>query len=141
MKTKTGICALFWEMMRFVVVGGASFVIDFGLLFVFQEFVFKAVYGGVLISQALSFTISLIVHYFLATFWVFRGHSVNSASSHARASSLFVITNLIGLGINEVILFLGSTLLGFHYLVVKLFAAALVMVWNYVAQKFFVYRR
>ncbi len=141
MRNKAELKALFLEMTRFVVVGGASFVIDFGLLFVFQEFIFKAVACGVLISQALSFTISLIVHYFLATFWVFRGHSVKSASSHARASSLFVITNLIGLALNEVILFLGSTLLGFHYLIVKLFAAAFVMVWNYAAQKFLVYRR
>lgn len=141
MKTKAELEAFVLEVTRFVVVGGASFVIDFGLLFVFQEFVFKAVAGGVLISQALSFSISLIVHYFLATFWVFRGHSVKSVSSHARASSLFVITNLMGLGINEIILFIGSTLFGFHYLVVKLFAAALVMIWNYVAQKFVVYHR
>lgn len=140
MRTKAELKTLFMEMTRFVVVGGVSFIIDFALLYVFQEFVFKRVFCGVLLSQALSFTISLIIHYFLATFWVFRGHAVNNAASHARASSLFVVTNLIGLALNELALLIGSTLLGFHYMVVKLFAAALVMLWNYAAQKFFIYR-
>lgn len=140
MRTKAEFETLLWEMMRFVVVGGVSFIIDFLLLFIFQEFVFKRVYCGVLLSQALSFTISLVIHYFLATFWVFRGHSVKNAAAHAQASSLFVVTNLIGLALNELALLIGATLLGFHYLVVKLFAAGLVMIWNYAAQKFFIYR-
>lgn len=139
MKTISGLKALFMEMTRFVLVGGISFVIDFGLLFVFQEFVFKTLYCGVLVSQALSFSISLIIHYFLATFWVFRAHSVKSAAAHARASSLFIVTNVVGLSLNELALFIGSSLLGFHYLFVKLVAAALVMVWNYLCQKLFIY--
>lgn len=139
MKSKVELKALIPEMVRFVLVGGVSFVIDFGLLFVFQNFVFKTVYLGVLFSQALSFTISLIIHYFLATFWVFRRHQVKSAASHARASSLFVVTNVVGLGLNELALFIGSSLLGFHYLLVKLVAAALVMIWNYLCQKLFIY--
>lgn len=139
MKHKAELKSLIVEMSRFVIVGGLSFVIDFGLLFVFQEVVFNSVYCGVLYSQALSFSISLLIHYFLATFWVFRGHSVRSAAAHARASSLFVVTNVVGLGLNELALFLGSTLFGFHYLFVKLVAAALVMIWNYLCQKLFIY--
>lgn len=127
------------EALRFGIVGGVSFIIDFGLLFVFQEFVFKALSFGVLISQALSFSISLAIHYFLATFWVFRGHKVSGLKAHARASSLFIVTNVLGLGINELALFIGSSLLGYHYLVVKLAAAVLVMAWNYSCQKFWVY--
>lgn len=129
----------FFEILRFGIVGGVSFVIDIGLLFVFQEAVFKSVPCGVLFSQALSFSISLTIHYFLATFWVFRGHNVSGLKAHARASSLFVFTNVIGLGLNELALFVGSTLLGYHYLAVKLAAAVLVMVWNYACQRFWVY--
>lgn len=139
MKFKFELKSLMVEMTRFVIVGGVSFIIDIGLLFVFQEFVFKSIYCGVLLSQALSFSISLVIHYFLATFWVFRGHSVKSVASHARASSLFVITNVVGLGLNELALFIGCALFGFHYLLVKLVAAALVMVWNYLCQKLFIY--
>lgn len=132
--------ALFGEMIRFCVVGGVSFVIDFGFLILFQEFVFKSVTNGVLISAALSFTISLVVHYFLASLWVFRGHKVDNAKAHAVAGSLFVATNLVGLGINELAMWVGVSMLAIHYVVVKLVATAVVMVWNFVCQKRFIFK-
>lgn len=130
-----------WELFRFAVVGGTSFVIDFGLLVVFQEFVFKDVANGVLISAALSFAISLVIHYSLASFWVFRGHRVDNSKAHAIAGSLFVITNVIGLGINELAMWVGVSMLAVHYVVVKLFATAVVMVWNYACQKLFIFKK
>lgn len=130
----------FAELIRFCVVGGVSFVIDFGFLILFQEFVFKSVHNGILISAALSFTISLIIHYFLASMWVFRGHNVTDAKSHALAGSLFVVTNVIGLGVNELAMWVGVTLLAFHYVLVKLVATAVVMVWNYACQKLFIFK-
>lgn len=129
------------ELVRFAVVGGVSFVIDFGFLIFFQELVFKSLAYGVFLSTALAFTISLTIHYFLATFWVFRGHDVASAKSHAVAGSLFVITNLVGFGINELSMYIGVTLLGVHYIIVKLVATAVAMVWNYGCQKLFIFKK
>lgn len=129
------------ELLRFAVVGGVSFVIDFGLLIVFQEFVFKNVANGVLISAALSFTISLIIHYFLASLWVFREHRVDNTRAHAIAGVLFVITNLVGLGINELAMWVGVAVLAIHYVIVKLVATAVVMVWNYLCQKLYIFKR
>lgn len=129
------------ELIRFAVVGGVSFVIDFGLLIVFQEFVFKNVANGVLISTALSFTISLIIHYFLASLWVFRGHRVDNTKAHAVAGSLFVVTNLVGLGINELAMWVGVSIMAIHYVVVKLFSTAVVMIWNYLCQKLFIFKK
>lgn len=129
------------EMLRFLVVGGVSFLIDFGLLIAFQELVFKTTRNGVLISAAISFSVSLIVHYLLAVFWVFREHKVASSTEHAIASSLFIITNVIGLGINEVAMWVGVTLLTYHYILVKLVATFVVMFWNYACQKLFIFNK
>ena len=129
------------ELIRFAAVGAVSFVIDLGLLVVFQKFVFRNVVNGVLISAALSFTISLIIHYFLASLWVFRGHKVDKAKAHAVAGSLFVVTNLVGLGINELAMWLGVSIMAIHYIIVKLFATAIVMVWNYLCQKLFIFKK
>lgn len=128
------------ELMRFGVVGGVSFVIDFGFLILFQELVFKHVPNGVLISAALSFTISLIIHYFLASFWVFRNHDVDNAKSHALAGLLFVVTNVVGLGLNELAIWVGVSLFAYHYVVVKLLATGVVMMWNYTCQKVFIFK-
>lgn len=129
------------EMIRFIVVGGISFVIDFGLLIVFQELVFKTVEYGVLFSAALSFSASLIIHYFLAVYWVFREHSVSSSSKHVMAGSLFVVTNVVGLGINELSMWVGVSMFAWHYLIVKIVATGVVMVWNYSCQKAFIFKR
>lgn len=128
------------EMLRFCVVGGICFLIDFVLLLFLQEVALKGFDHGVLISAAVAFSISLVIHYFLATFWVFKDNSVNSRKAHARAGSLFVITNMVGLGVNELCMWVGVILLGFHYIIIKLFATAVVMIWNYCCQKFFIYR-
>lgn len=128
------------EAIRFSVVGGMSFVIDFGLLVVFQEVVFEDVANGVLISTALSFTISLIIHYFLASLWVFREHQVDNTRAHAIAGVLFVITNLVGLGINELAMWVGVAVLTIHYAIVKLVATAVVTAWNYLCQKLYIFK-
>lgn len=139
-RVRHGMSVWLGEFIRFTVVGGISFVIDFGFLIVFQECVFESVCNGVLISTALSFVLSLTIHYFLAALWVFRGHDVSDAKSHAIAGSLFVITNVVGLGINELAMWVGVTLLAFHYILVKFVATAVVMVWNYGCQKLFIFK-
>lgn len=128
------------ELIRFAAVGAVSFVIDLGLLVVFQKFVFRNVVNGVLISAALSFTISLIIHYFLASLWVFREHQVDNTRAHAIAGVLFVITNLVGLGINELAMWVGVAVLTIHYAIVKLVATAVVTAWNYLCQKLYIFK-
>ncbi len=129
------------EMLRFLLVGGVSFIVDFGFLIVFQEFVFKTMANGVLISAALSFLISLIVHYFLAVFWAFRNHRVATSTDHVIAGSLFILTNAVGLGINEFAMWIGVSLLAYHYILVKLLATVVVMFWNYTCQKRFIFKK
>ena len=132
----------FWnEVIRFCIVGGISFLIDFGILVAMQEAGLKNVRNGVLISTTVAFCISLAVHYFLATFWVFQEHDVNNGRKHAKAASLFVITNVFGCLLNNLFMYLGVTLLGIHYILVKLFATAVVMFWNYICQKLFIYKK
>ena len=131
---------MFAELIRFVFVGGLSFAIDFVLLILFQEYVFGTWPNGVLISAALAFAVSLVAHYFLAAFWVFRGHAVKGVRPHAVAGTLFVVTNLVGLGINELCLWIGVSILAAHYIVVKLVATGIVMIWNYAAQKGLIFK-
>lgn len=131
----------FGEMLRFVVVGGVSFAVDLGTLIILQETIFKSVRGGLFISTAIAFVVSLAIHYVLTAFWVFREHKVNTPQRHFLACLLFIVTNVIGLGLNEFLLWIGVVMLGVHYVAVKVFAAGVVMIWNYICQRSFIFTR
>ena len=128
------------EAMRFIVVGAISFLIDLGTLVGLQELCFNRCAGGLFFVTAIAFTVSLSVHYVLTSCWVFRRHGINTVKAHAKAGMFFVVTNVIGLGINEIMLLVGVSWLSFHYLPVKVAACGVVMVWNFLCQKFFIFK-
>lgn len=55
------------QILKFGVVGGIAFVIDYGILFLLA----KVIELNELISAAISFIVSLTFNYFLSTKWVF----------------------------------------------------------------------
>ena len=118
------------QILKFGVVGGLAFLIDYGLLYVLTEFV------GIhyLISSVISFTVSLIFNYILSIKWVF---DVTKKQT-AKEITIFVILSVIGLGINQVVMYAGSNLLHIYYMLTKIVATAIVMVWNFVTRKIFI---
>ena len=119
---------LFQQIARFGVIGVLAFAIDYGFLYAFTEWL------GIhyLISSVLSFSISVIFNYIASVLWVF---DVKQETSKTRNFILFIVFSVIGLGINQLVMWLGVESLGLHYMLVKIFAAAVVMVWNFVTRK------
>jgi putative flippase GtrA len=121
------------QFARYVVVGGLAFGVDFGALYALTEF------AGIhyLISAAAAFLLGLLANYFLSRVWVFNQRTVGNV---AIEFAVFAVIGLIGLGLNEAILWFAHARLGLHYLVAKLFSAALVLVWNFGARKALLFR-
>ena len=114
------------QILKFGVVGGIAFVIDYGILFLLA----KVIGLNELISAAISFIISLTFNYFLSTKWVFE-----AKSQTPKEVIIFVLLSVVGLGINEVLIYLGTKKLGIDVMIVKLFATAIVMVYNFITRK------
>ena len=114
------------QILKFGVVGGIAFVIDYGILFLLA----KVIGLNELISAAISFIISLTFNYFLSTKWVFE-----AKKQTPKEVIIFVLLSVVGLGINEVLIYLGTKKLGIDVMIVKLFATAIVMVYNFIARK------
>ena len=118
------------QILRFGVVGVIAFLIDYGLLYIFTEWC--GIYY--LVSSVMSFTISVIFNYIASIFWVF---DVNKKHSKTRNFILFIIFSVIGLGLNQLIMWVGVEVFYFYYMWVKIGATAIVMVWNFITRKKF----
>ena len=118
------------QIMKFGVVGVIAFVIDFGVMVGLTE-----VFGiDPVLSATVSFIISVIFNYAASMRYVF---SHREGMSRTREFVIFVVLSAIGLGINDLLIWAGTDLASFDYRLVKIFATAVVMVWNFVTRKIF----
>lgn len=120
---------LLGQIIKFGIVGGIAFVIDYTLLYVLTEFVGLSS----LISAAISFIVSVTVNYIASIKWVF---TVNHKQTK-KDVFIFFFLSTIGLGINELIIYIGNEM-DIYYMISKLFATAVVMVYNFITRKIFV---
>lgn len=118
------------QILKFGLVGGIAFVIDYGLLIVLTE------WAGVnyMISSAVSFSVSVIFNYLMSVFWVF---DVKNDRGRGQSFIVFMVLSIIGLGLNQLLMWIGSDLLGIYYLLTKIGATAIVMVYNFITRKLF----
>ena len=121
------------QLFRYTFVGGIAFVVDFGSLFLLTEF------AGVhyLVSAAISFLFGLATNYLLSILWVFNTRSI---SNRYHEFIIFGIIGIIGLGLNELIIWRFTEYLHFHYLISKIISAIVVYLWNFFARKNLLFR-
>ena len=121
---------LFKQLFRFGVVGFTAFLIDAGLLYVLTEYL----HVYYLVSSVISFIVSLIYNYILSIFWVF---DVKKKQTYKEVL-LFAVLSVIGLGVNQLVMYLGVDLLNIHYMLCKIIATIIVMIYNFVTRKIFI---
>lgn len=126
----TSIKDLVRQLFRFGVCGVIAFAIDYGLLYALTEFV------GInyLVSSAISFCVSVVVNYLISVNWVF---DVAGERSKGKDLAVFVILSAIGLGINQLVMWVTVEKFALWYMIGKLIATFIVMIWNYITRKLF----
>lgn len=132
---------LFKEFIRYVIVGGISFLADTGTLTLFEEFIFTQKEGaGLFISTAAGFIVGLIVNYILSLIFVFKSSENERSGKDVKSFIVFTIVGIIGLGLTEIGMYVGVTLLSLHYIFTKIIVAAIVLVWNYAGRKILIFK-
>jgi putative flippase GtrA len=120
------------QFLQYVVVGGIAFVVDFTTLFVLTEL------AGLhyLVSASCGFTLGLAVNYVLCIRWIFDFRSVEKASHEF---ALFSLIGLIGLLLNNALLYVQTEFIGLHYLTAKLIAAAIILLFNFSLRRYLLF--
>lgn len=84
------------------------------------------------VSNTLSFIISLMYNYWASMTFVF---NVDKNKSQKRNFILFVIFSVIGLILNDIIIIIVTEKFGIYYLISKIIATIIVMVFNFITRK------
>ncbi len=137
---------LITEFLRYAVVGGVSFLADAGTMTLAKEWLFHQEDGfgiGLALCVALGFVVGLCVNYLLSCLFVFRSESQRALGRGLVPFLLYTAVGIVGFLLTELGMYIGVSLIGsegFRYAFVKCGVAGVVLVWNYVGRKIFVYK-
>ena len=122
------------QIVKFGFVGFLCFFIDYGLMVLLKERL------GIhyLISSTISFTVSVIVNYILSITFVFE---TDKSKNKVGEFVIFVCLSVIGLGINALCMWVAVEFIHIHYMLSKIGATAVVMVYNLVTRKIFIEKK
>jgi len=143
---------LYLEILRFLIVGGISTLVDYAIFYLCNKLIFKNINENVnlFFSTALGFLSGFFVNWFLQRF-VFK-HVTKEDQKRKSVFIKFTIVSLLGLGITELGMFLAKPAFGvfdmtvfgitfdFWKLFFKVLMTIITLIWNYLARKFYVFR-
>ena len=148
---------IFWEIIRFLVVGGTATVFDYAAAYLFQTWLLPSSVIGeawtLVISTAVGFTVGLIVNWLLSITFVFKAVKNKAESRSKKAFLKFALIGVIGLFVSiagmqlvrilpSIELFGVETFLkeSWTWWLMKCVMTGVVLVWNYLGRKLFVFK-
>ncbi len=122
--------------MRYMVTGGLAFAVDFGLFAV----CLYTIEWHYLVANLMGLVAGLIVNYVLSVVWVFVACKRTLEKNRGLEFFLFTLVGIAGIGINQLLMYLMVGQFGWNEMMSKIIAAGLVLVWNFGARKFMLFR-
>lgn len=124
---------LFLKFIKFGVVGLSGTVIDFFFTWLCKE---KLKFNK-FVANSIGFILAATSNYFLNRIWTFESHDPRVG----REYTLFIIISVIGLGLNNLIIYFLNDKLKMNFYLAKVFAIGVVMVWNFFANYFITFSK
>ena len=136
----------FFEFLRYAVVGGIASLADMATNYLLLYFVFKADKDNtplVILCVALGFLVGLVINFVLSNIFVFTTDEQKKKGKTAKAFFISFAVALIGFGLTEGLTLLGTLVIGdagIFYILLTCFVKCIVLFWNYIGRKIFVYK-
>lgn len=120
------------QLFRYLIVGLIAFGADFATLYVLTDMM------GVhyLISNVFGFIFGLITNYALSVTWVFASRKMDD---RRKEFVIFTVIGVIGLLINQLVMWTCTEFLGVYYLYSKVIATGVVFFWNFFGRRHIVF--
>ncbi len=152
---------LFWEIFRFLLVGGGATLVDYFVFWLFDGVLFPLIFAdargatlSLIVSTALGFCAGLVVNWLLSITFVFRQVRDEAQAKSKKAFVIFTVVGVIGLLLTEIgvvgltaifpeiALFGSASLFGTEWKkwLAKAIMTCIVLAWNYVGRKILVFK-
>ena len=112
-----------WKFLKFCIVGFSGMIIDFGTTWLLKE-KFKI---NKYIANSTGFILAASSNYLLNRLWTFHSYNPRIVTEYAS----FILISVIGLAINNLIIFLLNEKMKINFYLSKLFAIGVVTIWNF----------
>ncbi len=118
--------------VRYLVVGTIAFAIDLGLLLALVAVM------PLLAANTVAFLVANTANFVLGHVWVF-GRSLRDPQV-ARHYGAVLAASVVGLAINDAVVWAGVAVIGASVVVAKVAATAVALAWNFAARALWIYR-
>jgi putative flippase GtrA len=116
------------KFLKFAAVGLSGLLVDYAFTYLFKE-IFKF---QKYVANSIGFTIAASSNYVFNRIWTFESSNPDIVIEYSE----FLIISLIGLGLNNLILWLIISRFKINFYVAKFFAICVVTLWNFLANFF-----
>ena len=128
---------IFGQFLRYFVTGGLAFIVDFGV-FAMTFYCFGIHY---LLANLIGLMGGNVVNYLLSIGWVFSSEKRTMEKHCFLEITVFVLISLVGMGLNELLMYVFVGVLAIQVMVSKVGAASIVLLYNFIARKFILFRK
>lgn len=122
---------MIYKFFKFGVVGGSGVVVDFSITYALKEWLHLNKY----MANSIGFVCAATSNYFLNRVWTFGSTNPNVGMEY----TLFLLISMMGLGLNNLIIYLLNDRYQMNFYVSKLLAIGVVTVWNFVMNYLFTF--
>lgn len=116
------------QILKFGVVGIIATGIDYILLIFLKEIC------GIdyLLASGISYSAATVFNYILTMRYVFEG---KDNVSKIKEFLLFFVMSVVGLGVNQIVMWISTDILKIYYILSKILSTAIVMIYNFISRK------
>ena len=131
----------FVKVILYLFVGGTAALVEWGLFYLFFYYLVAGLGLSVdtltMVATALAFGLSTLYHYFLGNVLVFDSGSKYDKSKEL---SLVFLVSIMGLVFNLVLMYVFVGLLAWQPMLAKVITSCIVVVWNYLSRKKWIFK-
>lgn len=129
------------KLVLYLFVGGTAALLEWALFYLLLHYLLNGLELSVtalaMAATAMAFCLSTLYHYFLGNVLVF-----DSGSRYDRGKelSLVFLVSIMGLAFNLLLMYIFVSWLGWEPMLSKVLTSCIVVVWNYLARKKWIFR-